>query len=68
MIGIPKRRREMSVSAVLRDKGVRFIGGGWVAFIAENLILSENREVCKTHHSCSPLHRIISFKYYIILH
>lgn len=29
--------------AVLRDKGVLFIGLGWGGFIAENLVLSENR-------------------------
>jgi hypothetical protein len=33
----------MGARAVLRDKGVLFIGLGWGGFIAENLILSENR-------------------------
>ena len=30
--------------SALANKGVRWIAGGWVAFIAENIILSENRE------------------------
>jgi hypothetical protein len=33
----------MGARAVLRDKGVLFIGLGWGGFIAENLFLSENR-------------------------
>merc|ERR1711865_1099864 len=31
------------MAALLANKGVRGIGGGWVFFIAENLILSHNR-------------------------
>ena len=33
-----------SSASFLRTKGVRWIGLGWSAFIAENLILSDNRE------------------------
>merc|ERR1711957_28961 len=33
----------MGMAALLANKGVRWIGGGWVFFIAENLILSHNR-------------------------
>jgi len=29
--------------ALLRDRGVRWVGLGWSAFLAENIILSENR-------------------------
>lgn len=29
--------------AVLRDRGVRWIGLGWCGFLAENIVLSENR-------------------------
>jgi len=28
---------------VLRDRGVRWVGLGWTAFLAENIVLSENR-------------------------
>jgi hypothetical protein len=31
-------------AGLLQNKGVLFIGGGWAGFIAENLILSENRQ------------------------
>ena len=31
------------MAALLANKGVRWIGGGWAFFIAENLILSHNR-------------------------
>lgn len=34
----------MALSAALRDRGVRWIGGGWLAFLTENLVLSHNRE------------------------
>jgi hypothetical protein len=34
----------MTMQALLRDKGVRWIGAGWTAFLAENLILSHNRD------------------------
>jgi len=34
----------MALSQALTHKGVRFIAGGWTFFIAENLVLSENRE------------------------
>lgn len=32
------------VTSVLTNKGVKWICGGWVAFIGENLVLSQNRE------------------------
>lgn len=28
----------------LKDKGVKYIGMGWVCFIGENIIVSHNRE------------------------
>lgn len=34
----------IGLRGVLRHKGVLFIGVGWGGFIAENLILSENRQ------------------------
>ena len=33
-----------ATSVVLRHPGVRLIGGGWAFFIAENVVISENRE------------------------
>ena len=33
-----------SVNSMLANKGVRWIGLGWTAFILENVVLSHNRE------------------------
>lgn len=37
------------VQVILKNRGVQFIGAGWIGFIAENLILSENREYIIEH-------------------
>ena len=44
------------------NKAVKWIGLGWLGFISENVIISENREVCTLHSkqlsqgaSCTPV-------------
>ena len=39
----------LTSKAILASKGVRWIGLGWTGFIAENLILSENRDEIIRH-------------------
>ena len=31
------------LGVILKNKGVRWVGLGWTAFLAENIVLSENR-------------------------
>jgi hypothetical protein len=33
-----------TTSQILRHPGIRWIGGGWTFFLAENIIITENRE------------------------
>lgn len=46
------------VQSALRDKGVRWIGGGWLAFLSENLILSHNRDVIISQIGDDNYHRM----------
>ncbi len=38
----------MGSQPIIRNSGVKWVSMGWTAFIAENLILSENRDVSDT--------------------